>query len=203
MRKHNKQDNTEHNQTKTRCGPFGFGRKGHNMRTSRHRGRNGGGHGSKRNRRPLGHGDLSLLILSLIEETPRHGYDMITQIEARTGGAYKPSPGVIYPALEVLQDIGLAEIIPDGAKKIYQITQDGKATLADKAEELAKIVDTLANLAEPKDDQGPSSVRMAMQQLHHAIKSHMRNSDVSDEEREKIVTILDEARQKITSDDAA
>lgn len=157
-----------------------------------------GGRYRPRHRRPLAHGDLRLLILSLIAEAPRHGYDLIGKIETLTGGAYKPSPGVIYPALEILQDLDLAQMIPDGTKKTYQITQDGKALLSDEADAMAQITDRLATLASPGGAEDPSSVRAAMQRLHHTVRSHMRGG-VSEAQREKVATILDDARQKIIS----
>ena len=158
-----------------------------------------GGPSRRPNRRPLDHGDLGLLLLSLIQETPRHGYDLMTQIETRTGGAYKPSPGVIYPALEVLQDMGQVEINASGTKKIYRITKDGQTALEEKSDNLIKISERLDRLASPTDaDDGPS-VRAAVHRLHHTIKSHMKSEDVSETEREKIVAILDEACQKVGS----
>ncbi|MFQ1702880.1 PadR family transcriptional regulator [Loktanella agnita] len=156
------------------------------MRNARHK----GGPGRRSHRRPLEHGDLSLLILSLIQDTPRHGYDLITQIETRTAGAYKPSPGVMYPALEVLQDMGHVEIVPNGTKKVYHITAEGLAKLTEAEDDLARIYDKLDRLAAP-------SVRAAVHRLHDAVKSHMRENDVSETERAAIVKILDEAYQKI------
>jgi DNA-binding PadR family transcriptional regulator len=138
----------------------------------------------------LAHGDLSLLILSLIQDTPRHGYDLITQIETRTAGAYKPSPDVMYPALEVLQDLGHVEIVPNGSKKVYHITAEGKAKLIEAEDDFARISDKLVRLAAP-------TVRAAVYQLRDAVKSHMRENDVSETERAEIVKILDEAHQKI------
>ncbi len=164
----------------------GHRRKGRNMQNSRHK----GGPGRRPHRRPLAHGDLSLLILSLIQDTPRHGYDLITQIETKTAGAYKPSPGVIYPALEVLQDMGHVEIVPNGSKKVYHITAEGKATLTEAENDLARISDKLDRLAAP-------SVRAAVHRLHDAVKSHMRENDVTETVRAEIVQILDEAHQKI------
>jgi DNA-binding PadR family transcriptional regulator len=89
-----------------------------------------------------------LLLLSLIQEAPRHGYDLMTQIETRTGGAYKPSPGVIYPALEVLQDLGHVEISASETKKCYHITSDRQATLLEKSDSLTKISERFASPTE-------------------------------------------------------
>ena len=158
-----------------------------------------GGRKGPRSRRPLAHGDLRLLLLSLIQEAPRHGYDLITEIETRTQGAYKPSPGVIYPALEMLQDMGLAEMIPAGAKKSYHITQDGTTLLSDKADVIEQITNRLGALATPDENIDPSSPRAAMRRLEHAVKSHMHSDAVSDKQREEIVSVIEEARKKIAS----
>jgi DNA-binding PadR family transcriptional regulator len=69
--------------------------------------------------------DLQLILLALLEERPRHGYDFIKAIEELTGGAYTPSPGMIYPALSYLDEIGQVTAQPDGAKKQYRLTEAG------------------------------------------------------------------------------
>jgi DNA-binding PadR family transcriptional regulator len=75
-------------------------------------------------------GELRLVILLLIEQEPRHGYDIIRELEARTGGAYAPSPGVVYPTLTLLEETGLiATQASEGAKKLFAITEDGKSEL--------------------------------------------------------------------------
>ena len=77
------------------------------------------------------HGDLRLVILNLIAEKPRHGYEIIKAIEDQVGGAYSPSPGVIYPTLTMLEELGhVAVSAGAGAKKLHAITADGQAYLA-------------------------------------------------------------------------
>lgn len=71
-------------------------------------------------------GDLQLVILALLDEQPRHGYELIKLLEERSGGFYVPSPGVIYPALTYLEETGLAEVEAEGAKKLYRITEAGR-----------------------------------------------------------------------------
>ncbi len=78
----------------------------------------------------LEHGDLRWLVLHLIGEAPRHGYELIKAVEDLTGGAYAPSPGVIYPTLTMLEDLGQAVVSVDGTKKLYTITEAGLAALA-------------------------------------------------------------------------
>jgi DNA-binding PadR family transcriptional regulator len=87
--------------------------------------------------------DLQLIILALLAEQPRHGYELIKTLEERSGGFYVPSPGVIYPALTYLEETGLAEVEVSGAKKLYRITESG----LQRVEENRGLIDlTLAKL---------------------------------------------------------
>jgi len=88
-------------------------------------GRRGMGRGRK-----LGAQDLQLMILALLDQQPRHGYELIKELDDRSGGFYSPSPGVIYPALTYLEEIGYATVAADGNKKLYSVTESGKAHLA-------------------------------------------------------------------------
>lgn len=101
-------------------GPFGGGFRGGGMRTAR----------------MLGAGDLQLLILLLLNEKPRHGYEIIKAIEEHSSGIYTPSPGMVYPALTYLEEMGYANTSTEGTKKLYSITPEGSAFL-DKNRALA------------------------------------------------------------------
>lgn len=89
---------------------------------------NEGGRGLGRGRK-LAAGDLQLVILALLEQKPRHGYELIKELDERSGGFYSPSPGMIYPALTYLEEIGHATVEAEGTKKLYRITDAGKAHL--------------------------------------------------------------------------
>src|SRR5688572_17620362 len=108
-----------------RHGAGGHGRGGFFGRRGR-----GDGDGFRMGRR-LGSGDLQLLILLLLQENPRHGYELIKELEQRTSGYYSPSPGVIYPALTYLDEIGFASVEAEGNKKLYRITETGAAFLTE------------------------------------------------------------------------
>src|SRR5271154_5801805 len=90
----------------------------------------GFGGGDFRTGRKLSSGDLQLVILALLAEKPRHGYELIKALDERSGGFYVPSPGMIYPALTYLEEIGHATIEVVGARKQYHITESGKEHLA-------------------------------------------------------------------------
>src|SRR5215813_7540665 len=79
--------------------------------------------------RRLAAGDLQLVLLALLAERPSHGYELIKALEERSGGFYSPSPGMIYPALTWLEEMGYASVAAEGAKKLYSITDAGRGYL--------------------------------------------------------------------------
>ncbi|RYD47656.1 MAG: PadR family transcriptional regulator [Sphingomonadales bacterium] len=174
------------------CGPRGFGRGGFGGAFG-HPGREGG-----RGRRMFDGSELRLILLKLIEEQPRHGYHLIREIEDRTGGAYAPSPGVVYPTLTMLDDMDLiAEQKAEGAKKLFAITEGGAAHLAEHAEQIAALFEKLAHLAshQARTDGGP--VRRAMGNLRVALQNRMSADGVDSDTLHDVAAILDEAAQKI------
>ncbi|MFG1278007.1 PadR family transcriptional regulator [Xanthobacter autotrophicus] len=121
---------------------FGGHRGGH-----RGGGRGGRGGGEMfRIGRMLAQGDLKLLALSLIAEQPRHGYEIIKVIEEKTAGWYSPSPGVVYPTLTFLEEAGYVTSEPDGAKKRYAITEEGRAHLAANRDFADAIIGRLSEI---------------------------------------------------------
>ena len=103
----------------------------------------------RRAERVFDQGDLRFVILKLISEAPRHGYEIIKEIEEKVGGAYSPSPGVIYPTLTLLEEMGQASVATgDGGKKLYSIT-DGRRgrALAEKKAVIDGIFRRMADTA--------------------------------------------------------
>lgn len=106
-------------------------------------GRGFGWHGFRAGRK-LGGDDLQLVVLALLADKPYHGYEIMKVLEERSGGFYSPSPGMVYPALTYLEEISYASVEAEGAKKLYRITDEGRAYL----EQNRRVVDTiLAQLA--------------------------------------------------------
>jgi DNA-binding PadR family transcriptional regulator len=103
----------------------------------------GGGGGMLRAGRMLTSADLQLVLLALLEQRPRHGYDLIKAIQELAGGAYVPSPGMVYPALNYLEEIGQVAPQPDGAKKQYHLTTPGLAALNESRARVATLLDVL------------------------------------------------------------
>ncbi len=158
----------------------------------------GRGHGRGGGRRRMFDGsELRLVLLKLIADRPRHGYDLIRAIEERTSGAYAPSPGIVYPTLTLLSDMALiGEQLTEGARKQFAITPEGTAHLADNAAEVAAMFARLDALAAMRDRTDSIPVRRAM----HNLKSVLMHRLGEGLERDKLlqaVALIDEAAQKI------
>jgi DNA-binding PadR family transcriptional regulator len=157
-----------------------------------------GGRRGRRTRRMFESGELRLVLLKLIADEPRHGYDLIRAVEELTGGEYAPSPGVVYPTLTLLQDMGLIEEAPgEGPRKPFQITGDGRAHLEERSEEVEGLFERLGDM-KPRDDStaGPAIGR-AVRNLMTALRHRVGRDGIDDELLHEIAAILDEAAQKI------
>jgi DNA-binding PadR family transcriptional regulator len=106
----------------------------------------GGGRGGLGPGRKLGSSDLQLLLLALLAEKPGHGYELIKAIEERSGGYYTPSPGMVYPALTYLEEIGHASVAPEGTRKLYSATEAGRKHLADNRSNLETLLAQLQQI---------------------------------------------------------
>ena len=159
----------------------------------------GEGMGGGRGRRRMFQGDeLRLVLLKLIEEAPRHGYDLIREIEERTGGAYAPSPGVVYPTLTMLADMELiAEQASDDAKKIFAITTAGQAHLTEREEEVEALMERLAQIGTMRSRSHGSPVRRAMGNLRQVLQHRLGDGEVSQETLHAVADLIDEAARKI------
>ena len=100
----------------------------------------------RRGERVFDHGELRLVVLALIAERPRHGYEIIKEIEDRLAGTYTPSPGVIYPALTYLEEIGFTSVEAEGNKKLYRITETGAAFLKENQQTAEAMLNELAEI---------------------------------------------------------
>lgn len=177
------------------CGPRGGGfRRGpFELRWSLDE---GFGRGGGRRRQFEGE-ELRLILLALIGEQPRHGYELIRAIEERTGGGYAPSPGVVYPTLTLLDEMGLVEEVrEDGARRRFAITEDGRAHLAERREQADALLARLADMGAERNRGERAPVRRAMAGLHIALGHALRDEVGTDRARE-IAAILDEATRRV------
>ncbi len=120
------------------------------------------------------HGDLRLYLLNLLDEEPRHGYDLMQALSDRTGGTYTPSAGTIYPRLAKLEEEGLVTKTVDGRKTVYAITDAGRAEVAARAGDLEGIEAGLADSVRLIADEVRGSVREAMRSLRADLAAAAR-----------------------------
>ena len=151
--------------------------------------------------RLLEHGDLRFVILALVAEKPRHGYDVMRDLEDRTGGAYRPSPGVVYPTFQLLEDEGFVAPAPsltgdEGGRKAFAITEAGREALEQNRAAVDAIFARLEDAARHSSGARPR-IQRAMQNLGTALALRMGRGDVSEEQADAIAALLDETALKI------
>jgi DNA-binding PadR family transcriptional regulator len=159
--------------------------------------------------RKLAADDLQLLLLTLIAEKPSHGYDLIKVLEERSGGYYVPSPGMIYPALTYLEEAGHATVEPEGTKKLYRISEDGRRHLDQNRVAADALISQLERIGrrmgdvrrafaadgeEAGDDGDSNELRQARRELRRVLRERKRGSA---EESRRIADILRRATADI------
>ncbi|MBN9223743.1 MAG: PadR family transcriptional regulator [Microbacterium sp. SCN 70-27] len=143
------------------------------------------------------HGDLRLYLLSLLDESPRHGYDLMQALSDRTGGTYTPSAGTVYPRLAKLEEEGLVTKTVDGRKTVYEITDAGRAEVAARASDLAGIEAGLADSVRLIADEVRGSVREAMKSLRADLASAARaDQDAAQRRSESAAATEDASRSE-------
>ncbi|KAB7646407.1 PadR family transcriptional regulator [Polymorphobacter fuscus] len=168
------------------AGEFGGGRRG------------GGPGGFGRGRgRVFDSAELRLVLLAMIAEAPRHGYDLIKAIEARSGGVYAPSPGMVYPTLTLIADEGLVDEVADGSRKRFTVTDAGRAVIDAEAAVIADAMARLEALAKLRAPTDAAPIRRAMRNLHSAVHGRLSADGVDREIQLQVAAILDEAAGRI------
>ncbi|MFT3972781.1 MAG: DUF2218 domain-containing protein [Amaricoccus sp.] len=172
---------------------FGQGRE-HGLEHGLERGP-GRGHGSPGGRRPFDYGDLRLIVLGMIAETPRHGYELMKAIEARTGGGYTPSPGVIYPTLSWLEDMGYAASEAGGGRRSYRLTDEGAAFLAANREAVEALDGRLGAPHRRRERLEP--VMEAMGALKSALRARFARGPVDEAAANDIAAAIRAAAEQV------
>lgn len=182
-------------------GPFGGDNGGHWNRKARdgwdrqYRGRRRG--------RMFATGELRLLLLHLISQQPRHGYELIRAIEEMTAGTYAPSPGTVYPTLSLLEDEGAIREVAGGdePRKAFEATDKGREELEERREEAEVIAERIAGHGERHAERGkafatPEMFR-ALGNLAQVVKNKARSDGLHDDAVAQIVDLIDEMARRI------
>jgi DNA-binding PadR family transcriptional regulator len=134
-------------------------------------------------------GDIKSAILALLEEEPMHGYEMIKEIEERSGGAWSPSPGSIYPTLQMLEEQGLVTSTEADGRRRFALTDSGREARSEH--------DAKPPWEEVRDEAGREalSLQQALRKINHAVAQGFHAAD--EEQQRKIAALLDETRRKV------
>jgi DNA-binding PadR family transcriptional regulator len=149
-------------------------------------------------RRVFDSGELRLVLLKLIAEQPRHGYDLIRSIEELTGGEYSPSPGIVYPTLTLLSEMGhIHEEDGGSGRKTFAITEDGTRHLAENRAQVEALFERLAALGAHRGRTDRMPIRRAMGNLKTVLMNRLGREQVGTDTLHQITAILDDAAQRI------
>ena len=153
---------------------------------------------SRARRRLFDGEELRLLLLSLIGEEKRHGYELIKAVEDLTGGGYAPSPGMVYPTLAMMAEMGaIAETADAGARRSFAITDAGRAELERSAAIVKALRERLQGLAEQSGRTDSMPVRRAMHNLGIVLRTRLGQDGVSRDTLLEATALIDEAARKI------
>jgi DNA-binding PadR family transcriptional regulator len=143
-------------------------------------------------------GTVRWLVLDAIATQPRHGYEIIQAIGEKSNGAYKPSPGVVYPTLQMLEELGHARTVAKDERKVYEITEDGKRELASRADEVAEFYDAQGG-STPWEDHAEemAHVMKRVGRVVRLFKKSMHHGGLRPTTIRKARKILDEALEKL------
>lgn len=169
-------------------GEHGFGPRGFGFRGGHRRGRWG---------RWFEAGEMRLVVLRLIREKPRHGYEVIKALEERMGGCYTPSAGSVYPTLQLLEDQGYVHIVEEDGKKIYHITPAGERFLDDNKDLLDEISDRVKEALHGVAGGAMGDVNTAFAKLAKRAFRDAWRSGPDSERTKKIAEILRRAHEDI------
>jgi DNA-binding PadR family transcriptional regulator len=189
------------------CGPrwagrrgrgFSFGPGGFHFDFGEGEGGWGGGHRRRDRKRMFEGGELRLVLLKLIADEPRHGYQLIRAIEDLTEGDYAPSPGVVYPTLAMLEDMGLIrERKSKDTKKVFEATDEGRVHLEENEDEVEELFEKLEGHGRTRRHGQRPEIGRAIGNLMTALRNRVAAEGWNDEILEEIVDVLDEAAQRI------
>ena len=177
-----------------RFGPFDF-----DIDFDDRGGRGGwGGRRGRERKRMFEGGELRLVLLKLIADQPRHGYELIKAIEEMTEGEYAPSPGIVYPTLTMLEDMGLiAEAKSKDSKKVFEVTSEGRDYLDENAREVEELIERLENHGQHRRRGQRPEIGRAIGNLMAALRNRIAHEGWNEQLLEEVVDILDEAAQRI------
>ena len=158
----------------------------------------GGRHHRRDRKRMFEGGELRLVLLKLIADEPRHGYQLIKAIEELTEGDYAPSPGIVYPTLTMLEDMGhIREQKSKDSKKVFEATDEGRAHLEENEDEVEDLFERLEGHGRTRRHGQRPEIGRAIGNLMAALRNRVAAEGWNEKLLEEVTDILDDAAQRI------
>jgi DNA-binding PadR family transcriptional regulator len=142
-------------------------------------------------------GEVRFLILDALQDQPRHGYEIIQAIEEKSHGAYRPSPGTVYPTLQLLDETGLVSLAADGDKKTYELTGEGRSELEGRRAEVDEAYERMTSEMGWAREGEFVGLFESFPRLFRTIRRSYHHGDLDADQRAAIKQVLDEAAEKI------
>jgi DNA-binding PadR family transcriptional regulator len=143
-------------------------------------------------------GDLRIVLLQLIAEKPRHGYELMKAIEEKLSGAYSPSPGLIYPTLTLLEEMGYATVsTSEGNKKLYTITEEGKKFLGENKSAADAVFERMSEMASAFGPGRSPQIIRAVENFKYALRLKTTQGEITPEQIQKIADAIDAAAKLV------
>ncbi len=148
-----------------------------------------------RHESPFNKGDLKYVILDLLKDKPRYGYEIIRALEEQSHGLYKPSPGVVYPTLQMLEEMGCASAIDRDGKKVYTITEEGRHLLHERSDLADEVKSHMRHHWNPENLSDFGTMMSELTRLGQSVGPHLHHADP--EKLKHISKVVSRARQEI------
>ena len=143
-------------------------------------------------------GEIKYLILDALNEQERHGYDIMQSIEEKSGGLYRPSPGALYPALQMLEDLGMVFSSAQGKRKIYQLTPKGLDEINSKADMLEDIYGDMELIQHSEWENFFEKAHEELSPMFRAVSRSFRRDGLQADKTKKILETIRQTAAKVT-----
>ena len=175
----------------------GFAFRGFPFGSGRHGPWSGSGPGGRRRTQMFESGEMKFVILRLLKEKPRHGYEVIKALEEKLGGYYTPSAGTVYPTLQLLEDEGYVRVVETDGKKVYHVTPEGERYLEEHRDLLDEIIDRVRETVRDFAGGGIGEVQSAFARLAGTTFKRAWRRGPDDPALKRVAEILRKAADEV------
>ncbi|HUB06224.1 MAG TPA: PadR family transcriptional regulator [Myxococcales bacterium] len=142
-------------------------------------------------------GTVRYLVLDALKDESRHGYEILRVVGEKSGGVYRPSPGVVYPTLQLLEELGLVQLAPRAERKVYAITEAGRAELKEHADEVTEFYESTSDQGFEGQGDDLRNLAMRLRRLLHLFRRTLRQGRLGPAKARRVRAVLDQAIERL------